>query len=24
MERHLAINWLRGYAGLYSDTDTST
>ena len=24
MERHLAINWLMGYAEIYSETDTST
>jgi hypothetical protein len=24
MERHLAINWLRGWSETYSDTDTST
>jgi hypothetical protein len=24
MERHLAINWLRGYSQVYSETDTST
>lgn len=24
MERHLAINWLRGYSRIYSETDTST
>ena len=24
VERHLAINWLRGYSEIYSETDTST
>jgi len=24
MERHLAINWLRGWSGIYSEVDTST
>ncbi|HYE19224.1 MAG TPA: DUF4272 domain-containing protein [Tepidisphaeraceae bacterium] len=24
MERHLAVNWLRGFSAVYSETDTST